>query len=114
MIFEVAAATPGVGKLEETLKWGQPSYLTTSSKSGTTIRLDRLSGAADQYALFVPCQTDLVQQFKEIYPNSLRFQGTRAVVMNTEDAAPVEALRHCIALALTYKVRKKAKRTTSR
>jgi hypothetical protein len=35
LIFETAAATDGAGELEETLKWGQPSYLTTASKSGT-------------------------------------------------------------------------------
>ena len=28
LIFDTAAATEGVGKLEETLKWGEPSYLT--------------------------------------------------------------------------------------
>jgi len=37
LIFDVASATEGVGELEETLKWGQPSYLTSQSKSGSTI-----------------------------------------------------------------------------
>ena len=41
MMFEVAAATPGVGKLTETLKWGQPSYLTEETGSGSTVRIDR-------------------------------------------------------------------------
>jgi hypothetical protein len=40
IIFEVAAATSGVGRLEETLKLGQPSYLTPETKSGTTLRFD--------------------------------------------------------------------------
>ena len=39
LIFEVAASTPGVGELEETLKWGEPAYLTTQSKSGSTVRI---------------------------------------------------------------------------
>lgn len=39
LIFDVAARTEGVGRLEETLKWGQPAYLTPETKPGTTIRL---------------------------------------------------------------------------
>ncbi len=39
LIFETAAQTRGVGQLNETLKWGQPAYLTPVSKSGSTIRL---------------------------------------------------------------------------
>lgn len=37
LIYEVARATEGVGDLTETLKWGEPAYLTEKSKSGTTI-----------------------------------------------------------------------------
>ena len=36
LILDVAAATQGVGPLEETLRWGQPSYLTAQSGSGST------------------------------------------------------------------------------
>lgn len=42
LVFEVAAVSDGVGRLTETLKWGQPSYLLEETKSGTTIRIDRL------------------------------------------------------------------------
>jgi hypothetical protein len=41
LIFDVASKTEGVGELEETLKWGQTSYLTQKSKSGSTIRIGR-------------------------------------------------------------------------
>ena len=40
IIFEVAKNTEGVGELVETLKWGEPAYLTSKTKSGTTIRID--------------------------------------------------------------------------
>ena len=42
LIFNVASETDGVGELEETLKWGQPSYLTTQTKSGSLIRIDQI------------------------------------------------------------------------
>jgi len=28
LIFQTAATIPGVGQVQETLKWGQPAYLT--------------------------------------------------------------------------------------
>ncbi len=37
LIFAVAKETDGVGPLEETLKWREPAYLTSKSKSGTTL-----------------------------------------------------------------------------
>jgi hypothetical protein len=40
-ILDAASETEGVGELEETLKWGQPSYLTKKPKSGRTIRIGR-------------------------------------------------------------------------
>ena len=39
LIFETAASTDGVGVLEETLKWGEPAYLTSESRSGSTVRI---------------------------------------------------------------------------
>ena len=32
LILKTAASTDGVGELEETLKWGEPAYLTAESK----------------------------------------------------------------------------------
>jgi hypothetical protein len=40
LIFATAAATEGVGTLEETLRWGEPAYVTSQTKSGSTIRID--------------------------------------------------------------------------
>ena len=42
LIFETADKTEGVGALEETLKWGEPAYLTSKSKSGSTVRANWL------------------------------------------------------------------------
>src|SRR5437763_1442754 len=48
LVFDVAAKTEGVGRLTETLKWGQPSYLTEETGSGTTVRIDRKRAAAEE------------------------------------------------------------------
>jgi hypothetical protein len=107
LIFDTASKTEGVGALEETLKWGQPSYLTTSTKSGSTIRLDRVKASADRYALYFHCQTDLVATFREMYPKQLTYAGNRAIIFNADDDIPEAALRHCVGLALTYHLSKR-------
>ena len=106
LIFDTAKTTQGVGALEEALKWGQPSYLTTESKSGSTIRIDQVKPAAGQYAVYFHCQTDLVETFRELYPE-LRYGGNRAILLDAADKLPQVALRHCVALALTYHLRKR-------
>jgi hypothetical protein len=112
LIFDTARTTKGVGALEETLKWGQPSYLTPETKSGSTIRIDQVKSSAHQYAVYFHCQTDLVETFRELYPTELSYGGNRSIILNTEDAIPEPALRHCVALALTYHLnRRKAART---
>ena len=107
LVFDTAAKTDGVGPLEETLKWGQPSYLTAESGSGTTIRIDRLKNRDDGYAIYFHCQSGLVDTFREIYPDTFAYEGNRAIVLAAKDRLPVRALGHCIALALTHHARKK-------
>ena len=109
LVFETAAATAGVGRLTETLKWGQPSYLTDESGSGTTVRIDRLK-ASDGYAVYFHCQSGLLGQFRELYPDTFTYEGKRAIRFGSTDRLPVRPLKHCIALALTHHLRKKAKR----
>jgi hypothetical protein len=105
--FDTAKTTNGVGALQETLKWGQPSYLTAETKSGSTIRIDRVKSAANEYAVYFHCQTDLVETFRELYPTQLRYSGNRSIVLNAADRFPETELRHCVALALTYHLRKR-------
>ena len=108
MIFETAAATDGVGPLLETLKWGQPSYLTAQSKSGTTVRIDQIKRRPGHYGMFVHCQTSLLTTYRDLYGDVLSFDGNRGVICQADQDPPTAALRHCIALALTYRRRNRA------
>ena len=47
------------------------------SKSGSTIRIDQVKAEAGQYAVYFHCQTDLVETFRELYPE-LRYGGNRS------------------------------------
>lgn len=110
-IFEVAAATPGVGTLTETLKWGQPSYLTEETGSGTTVRIDWLKGDSGSYAIYFHCRSGLVGQFRELYPEAFAYEDERANLFDPRTNVPARELRHCIALALTHHLRKKKRIT---
>jgi len=107
MIFDVAKKTPGVGELEEALRWGQPSYLTRETGSGSTIRIDQIKKEPDKYAMYFICTSGLVEGFKELYKGQMKFEGNRSIVFSAGDRLPEAALRHCISLALTYHLRKK-------
>jgi hypothetical protein len=107
LIFDTARTTKGVGALQETLKWGQPSYLTPETKSGSTIRIDQVKSTSGQYAVYFHCQTDLVETFRELYPKEFSYGGNRSILLNAKGEVPEAALRHCVALALTYHLNKR-------
>ena len=107
LIYDIAYKTEGVGELEETLKWGQPSYLTSRTGSGTTLRLDQLAALKGKYEICVHCQTTLVGPFRAQYGDEFTYDGNRGLVLDAEDDIPVEELSHFIYLALTYHLRKK-------
>ena len=104
LVFDTASEIEGIGEIEETLKWGEPSYVV---KAGSTIRMDWKSANPKQYAMYFHCKTKLVDTFKELYRNKLRFEGNRAIVFDINDEVPFEELKHCISLSLTYHKRKK-------
>ena len=103
LVLDTASETEGVGTLEETLKWREPSYLT---KSGSTIRMSWKKSKPDQYAMYFHCKTKLVDTFKELYRDKFNFEGNRAIVFNEDDEIPTSELKHCISLSLTYHRRK--------
>jgi hypothetical protein len=110
MVFAAAAANDRVGAINETLKWGEPAYLTTASKSGSTIRLAWKSATPDRYALYFNCKTDLVDTFRTLYPEELSFEGNRAITLPCGQPLPKQALSRCIEAALTYHLTKRKQR----
>ncbi len=108
LIFDTAAGMNSVGPVHECLKWGQPSYHPTKSRVGTTVRIGAMKGSRTAYALFVPCQTTLIDEFTDLYPHRFHFEGKRAITFDHDRQPPIEELRHCIGLALTYHARKRS------
>jgi len=106
LIFRIAAESDEIGAIEETLKWGNPSYLTVAPKSGTTIRLSTVNANDLTYAISVHCQTSLMSEFKAIYPQ-FEYDGNRSIIFSAENEISIAVIEHFIFSALTYHRRKK-------
>lgn len=98
---------PEIGRIQETLKWGQPSYLTPETKAGSTIRL----GVPKQggFALYAHCQTTIISDFQAIFGEDFRFDGNRAVTFSAHDEPDTDKLRLLVRSALTYHLSKRKK-----
>jgi len=107
LIYDVAASTPGVGALTETLKWDQPSYLTEQTRSGSLIRIDEVKNETGKYAMYFHCQTTLVEDFRKLFEDDFQFVGNRCIIFDVNKSFPEKKLRQCIEMALTYHQRKK-------
>ena len=102
LIFSVAASTEEIGPFSETLKWGEPAYLTEVSKSGSTIRLGRISGQPNLCAIYFNCKTTLLDSFRAQFADVLTLSGDRAIILDPDRALPRAPLQICLLMALTY------------
>ncbi|EIV8646458.1 TPA: DUF1801 domain-containing protein [Vibrio parahaemolyticus] len=102
IVFQVASELE-LGKVDETLKWGEPSY---SVKTGSPLRIDWKLKSPNSYYVFFNCQTKLVDTFRELYGDELVFQGNRAIVLSLSKPLPETIIKSCLELALTYHERK--------
>ena len=111
LIFSTAASIEGVGELQETLKWGEPAYVTAQTKSGSTVRIDWKRSKPSQYAMYFHCQTNLIETFRARFPKQFSYEGNRALVFKLDDEVPIQALGSCVAESLTYHLKKRPKRS---
>jgi Domain of unknown function (DU1801) len=107
LVFAVAAQNEAIGALQETLKWGEPAYLTTLTRSGSTLRMDWKPKAPEQLALYFNCKTGLVDTFRSLFPKDFQFEGHRAIVLTLSEPLRKKELQFCMAAALTYYLKKR-------
>lgn len=99
LVLETAEADGAIDEIEETLKWGEPSYLV---KKGSTIRMDWKEKKPDQYAMYFKCTSKLVPTFKKVFGNTFNYETNRAIVFSLNDPIPTAELKSCISMALNY------------
>lgn len=101
IIYDVAKAS-GAAPLVETLKWGQPSWLPAQKGIGTTLRVWWSETTPLNLSFFVNCQTDLIAQFKDIYPETFTYSKNRGFSIRLDAPFPKDAFAHCAILTLGY------------
>ena len=111
IILDVAQSIEGVGPIEEALRWGQLSFITTRTKSGSTIRIDALRSDPNKYAVYVHCQSGLIDDFRTRYPKQMTYIDQRSIEFTVGEPLPMAELKHCISLALTFHLRKKTEKS---
>lgn len=99
LVIETAEETVGIDVLEETLRWGEPSYIT---KIGSTLRMDWKEKTPNQYGTYFQCTSLLVDTFRTVFGNSFQYDGNRALVFSLNQTIPEIELKQCIRAALTY------------
>ena len=81
----------GVGPLTETLKWGEPAYLTEATGSGSTIRLGRSRSSEQECAVLFNCRTTLVDDFRSRFPGVFAYEKNRAILLDAREPLPCES-----------------------
>ncbi|MGI9326135.1 MAG: hypothetical protein ACR2PZ_13005 [Pseudomonadales bacterium] len=105
LLLKTALSQEGVGPIDECLRWGEPSYLTSSSGSGSMLRLHWKPTMGQSVGLFVHCQTRLISEYKARYPE-FKYDGKRALLIPIAGRLPAFEIADCMALALTYRLRR--------
>ena len=106
LLKQTASQLDDVGPVTETLKWGEPSYLTERCKSGSTIRIGWREKFPEQVSIFVNCQTSLADDFRTRFPE-LNYEGNRAINFALDAPLPELEIKEVFAAALTYHLQKR-------
>ncbi len=99
LIIETAKEIPEITDLEETLKWGEPSFLT---KMGSTLRIDWKQKTPNQYQMYFKCTSRLVPTFKLVFGEIFEYEKNRAIIFQLDQKIPVRELKKCIKASLIY------------
>lgn len=102
LVLQVKKDDPEIGELNETLRWGELSYLTEKPKTGSILRLAMTKNGKP--ALFFHCGTTLVEQFRAQYSHVFEFEDNRALVLSQPVGETTAELKHCISQALRYRI----------
>jgi len=99
-ITQVTQRLPLCGQVTESLKWGHLSFATEKPKSGTPVRVSMHRDEPDTCVLSVHCQSRLIAQFREMYPQ-LRYDKNRSLLVSSDALASAPVL-HFLEMALMY------------
>lgn len=99
LVIEAAKEIPEIENLEETLKWGEPSFVT---KGGSTLRMDWKKKTPNEYQMYFKCTSRLVETFKIVFGDFFEYEKSRAIIFRLDQEIPVTELKQCIKATLIY------------
>ncbi len=102
LIHEVARGDSEIGQLQETLRWGELSFLTQKPNTGSMIRLAVTKSGKP--AVFFHCGTTLIETCRARYSHIFEFEKNRAIVLQLPIEDTAIEIRQCVRLALRYKL----------
>ncbi len=105
LIYQVAQEIKVTWDIQETLKWWEPSYI-TSQNTGTTIRLALVKWTQNKFGIFFNCKSSMITSIKEVFWDQFEYQGNRALIFSTQDVLNFNNIKYCFELALTYHLKK--------
>ena len=95
LIIHVANSDELITEIEETLKWGEPSYLT---KNGSTLRIEWKAKNPTRYAMYFKCTNKLVSTVIKVFGDLFKYENTGAILFNLDGKIPEDELKSCISL----------------
>lgn len=99
LVIETIQESPEIGDFEETLKWGEPSFLT---KHGSTLRMDWKEKHPEQVAMYFKCTSKLVDSFRNVFTDLFNYENNRAILFQLDQNIPELELKQCIRATLMY------------
>jgi len=101
LVRSVAEDIPEISRLEEELKWGEPSFLT---RKGSTLRMDWKAKSPNRYALYFKCTSRLVTTIRALYGDLFTYEKNRAIRFRLDEELPEDQVKSCIRMALRYHI----------
>jgi hypothetical protein len=101
-LFHTIATRVDIGPLDETLKWGQPSWRPIKPRTGSTLRLNWSPKSPTELAIFVDCKTDLAARMQTLYPHLPANDGGRRMAIDLNSPLPETALSHLAEMTFSY------------
>jgi len=88
-----------LGDIEESLKWGEPSF---KSKHGSPVRIHWRDKDPEIISIYVNCQSKLLDTYRQLYPDTFVYMGNRELQVQLAKPLAETALRHCFNIAMNY------------
>lgn len=101
-IYHDTASDLGIGALDETLKWQQPSWRPVRPRTGSTLRMGWDPQLPERLAFFVDCKTDLASRMRDIYSDFGENDGQRKISADLTRPLPQDAISHLAHMTFSY------------